>query len=118
MTEKSSQRAIKATGCGYGGGTVLSLQHIFRGSCRGWQGDVPTGRCTAWGSKHQSAVVPADDPAADPVCTGRSAAGKGAKQKEHHRYDTKNTILQKDIPSFSVCGGVKLIGVQEFKSGD
>lgn len=61
MTEKSSQRAIKATGCGYGGGTVLSLQHIFRGSCRGWQGDVPTGRCTAWGSKHQSAVVPADD---------------------------------------------------------
>lgn len=43
----SSQRAIKATGCGYGGGTVLRLQHIFRGSCRGWQGDVPTGRCTA-----------------------------------------------------------------------
>lgn len=41
MTEKSSQRAIKATGCGYGGGTVLSLQRIFRGSCRGWQGKRP-----------------------------------------------------------------------------
>lgn len=89
----------------------------------GGRENVPTGRCTVWGSKHQSAVDPADDPAADPVCTGRSAAGKGAKQKEHHRYDTQNTILQKDIPSFSVCGGVKplkksLIGVQEFKSGD